>query len=145
MQRPPRAADESLFGRREILFATLQGSMILAGVFGLYVWALHTGMEATAARALAFVSLIASNFVLAFADSAEPGTRFFDRRRKSFWMIGAAAAAVVGAVLYQPGVAEVFQLSVPRPAALLSALAIALLGAGWFGLLRRAGILRVNA
>ena len=41
MQRPPRAAKESLFGRREILLAAFQGSVILAGVFGIYVWALH--------------------------------------------------------------------------------------------------------
>ena len=123
----------------------LQGTIILAGVFGLYAWAHRAGMEDSAARALAFVALIVSNFVLAFADSAEPGTRFFDRRRKVFWMIGTAAMAVVCLILYQPGVAAMFQLSVPDPGAFVAALVVAVLGAGWFGFLKRAGILRVTA
>ena len=145
MQRPPRAASESLFGRREILFALLQGSIILAGIFGMYVWALQTHMEESAARALAFVALIASNLVLAFADSAEPGTAFFDRRRRVFWMIGAAATVIVSVVLYQPSAAGMFQLSAPPPLALLIALVVAVLAAGWFGFLRSAAAARMHA
>jgi Ca2+-transporting ATPase len=145
MRRPPRAAGEKLFGRREIRIAVLQGLTILAGVFGLYAWALQSGMEDSTARALAFVALIASNLVLAFADSAEPGTRFLDRRRKVFWVIGSAAAVVVGVILFQPAIAALFQLSAPHPVALLAALGIALLSAGWFGFLRRAGYLRAAA
>ncbi len=141
MERPPRAASESLFGRREILVALLQGSIILAGIFGIYIWALQTDMAESAARALAFVALIVSNLVLAFADSAEPGTAFFDRRRKVFWMIGGAAAVVVSVVLYQPGAEAMFKLSAPPPLALLSALVVAVLAAGWFGFLKRAGML----
>ncbi len=143
MRRPPRAATEKLFGRREVRFAILQGFLILAGVFGLYAWALQSGKEEPAARALAFVALIFSNLVLAFADSAEPGTRFLDRRRKIFWMIASATAVFVAVIVFQPTVAALFQLSAPHPLALLSALGIALLAAGWFGFLRRAGLLRV--
>jgi Ca2+-transporting ATPase len=145
MQRRPRAANESLFGRKQILFALLQGAIVLAGVFGLYVWALQADMAESAARALAFVALIFANFVLAFADSAEPGTSFFDRRRKVFWTIGAVAAVVVCVVLYDPTVATMFQLSTPDPLPVLLALGVALLTAGWFGFLRRAGFLRLVA
>ena len=145
MMRPPRAANESLFGRRELLLALLQGAIVLAGVFGLYFSALHADLPEAEARALAFVALIVANLVLAFADSAEPGIAFLDRRRIVFWTIGAAAAVVVSVVLYVPAIAQMFQLSAPDPLAIPIALAVALLTAGWFGFMRRARIARVTA
>ena len=48
-------------------------------------------------------------------------------------------------VLYQSTVAGMFQLSTPPPLALLVTLIVAVLAAGWFGILRRAGILRLAA
>jgi Ca2+-transporting ATPase len=145
MRRPPRAAGEKLFGRREIGFAVLQGSVILAGVLGLYAWALHSGLEESVARALAFVALVCSDLVLAFADSAEPGTRFLDRRRRVFWVIGGATAVIVTVIVFQPAIAALFRLSAPHPGALLAALGTALLAAGWFGFLKRAGLVRSAA
>lgn len=142
MNRPPRAANESLFGRRQILIALLQGAVVLAGIFGLYFQALHMELPTGEARALAFAALIAANLVLAFADSAEPGTALFDRRRMVFWAIAAAAAVVVCIVLYIPAVARMFYLSAPDPLMLSAALAVALLTAGWFGILRRADVVR---
>jgi Ca2+-transporting ATPase len=142
MKRPPRAANESLFGRRELLLALLQGAIVLAGIFGLYVLALHVDLPEPEARALAFVALIVANLVLAFADSAEPGIAFLDRRRIVFWAIGTAAAVVVSVVLYVPAIAQMFQLSAPDPPAILIALGVALLTAGWFGFMRRARVFR---
>ncbi len=86
--------------------------------------------------------MIAANLVLAFADSAEPGTALFDRRRMVFWAITVVATVVVCIVLYIPAVARMFYLSAPDPLALPAALAVALLTAGWFGLARRAGSVR---
>jgi len=145
MKRPPRAANESLFGRRELLLALLQGAIVLAGVFGLYISALYADLPEPEARALAFVALIVANLVLAFADSAEPGVSFFDRRRIVFWTISTAAAVVVCIVLYVPTIAEMFQLSAPDPLMIPIALAVALLTAGWFGLMRRVHMVRVTA
>jgi P-type Ca2+ transporter type 2C len=144
MNKPPRAATESLFGRREILLALLQGAVVLAGVFGLYVLALGSNLPESEARALAFVALIGANLVLAFANSAEPGISFFDRRRKAFWMIGAAASVVVCVVLYLPAAARLFKLSAPDPVTISIALGVALLTAGWYGFFRRARIVRVT-
>ncbi len=142
MNKPPRAAHESLFGRRQILFALLQGAVVLAGIFGLYFWALYMDLPDTEARALAFAALIVANLVLAFADSAEPGTAFFDRRRAIFWVIGMIAAIVLCIVLYVPPAARMFYLSAPDPLAVSAALGVGLLTAGWFGFMRRVGIAR---
>jgi Ca2+-transporting ATPase len=145
MKKPPRAANESLFGRREILLALLQGTFVLTGVFGLYIWALDADWPVPEARALTFIALIVANLVLAFADSAEPGISFFDRRRIVFWTIGGSAAVVVCLVLYVPAIAEMFQLSAPDPQTIPIALGVALLTAGWFGFLRRARLLALSS
>jgi P-type Ca2+ transporter type 2C len=137
MRKPPRSADENLFGRKEIVVALSQGAIILAAILGLYGFALHAGLPEKEARAMAFVSMIAANLVLAFANSAEPGISFLDRRRGVFWSIVAMAAAVMCVILYAPAAARLFQLAAPHPTAILFALGVALLSAGWFGLMRR--------
>jgi Ca2+-transporting ATPase len=38
MQRPPRRRDERLFGRRELMLAIVQGTVVLASVFAFYAW-----------------------------------------------------------------------------------------------------------
>jgi Ca2+-transporting ATPase len=124
--------------------ALLQGAIILTGIFGLYFLALHADLPEPEARALAFVALIVANLVLAFADSAEPGISFFDRRRRIFWIIGVAAAVIVCVVLYVPAAARMFKLSAPNPLMMPVALGVALLTAGWFGFLRRAKVTQVT-
>ncbi|WP_262267448.1 cation-translocating P-type ATPase [Microvirga yunnanensis] len=137
MEKPPRPATESLFGASQIAFGFLQGAIVLAAVFGLYVWSLNTGVGENQARASAFVALVLGNLVLAFADAAEPGTPFFDRRRLAFWGIGAGAALIVAAALYVPVLADVLRMSPPTPHWLGIAAAAAVLAGGWFGFVRR--------
>jgi Ca2+-transporting ATPase len=142
MQKPPRRANESLFGVRVLLFGLFQGAVVLVGVFGLYAGALASEIPASEARAAAFIALVAANLVLAFADSAELGTSFFDRRRLAFWAIGASATAILAIVLFIPEAARLFSMSFPSPLLIGLALAIALVTGGWYGFLRRAGVVR---
>ena len=137
MEKPPRPATEPLFGTSQIVLGFVQGAVVLGAVFGLYVWALNAGIPEMQARAAAFVALVLGNLVLAFADAAEPGTAFFDRRRLAFWRIGAGAAAIVAVVLYVPPLASILQLSPLSLSWLAITLIIAVLAGGWFGLARR--------
>lgn len=137
MEKPPRAATEPLFGTSQIVLGFIQGAIVLGAVFGLYVWALKTGVPEMEARAAAFVALVLGNLVLAFSDAAEPGTSFFDRRRLAFWGIGAGAAVIVAAVLYVPPLAEILRISPPSLSWLLIVAAVAMFAGGWFGLARR--------
>lgn len=139
MTRPPRPADESLFGARVLMFGLLQGAIVLLGIFCLYAGSLAYGLPPPQARAAAFVALIAANLILAFADSAEVGTSFLDRRRISFWMIGAAATTIMIVVLLVPWVSRTFAIAPPPPPVLAIALAIAFVTGGWYGFLRRVG------
>jgi Ca2+-transporting ATPase len=140
MTKPPRPASESLFGARVLLFGLFQGAVVLGGVFGLYVGALTSGVPAPEARAAAFIALVAANLILAFADSAEVGTSFFDRRRIVFWGIGATATAILAVILLVPAAARMFSVALPQPSMIALAFGVALVSGGWYGFLRRAGL-----
>jgi P-type Ca2+ transporter type 2C len=101
------------------------------------VWALHADVPETQARASAFAALVLGNLVLAFADAAEPGTSFFDRRRLAFWGIGAGAAALVATILYVPPFATILRLAPPSLPWLAITLPIAVLAGGWYGFVKR--------
>ena len=137
MDKPPRPATESLFGTSQVVLGFVQGAIVLGAVFGLYVWALNAGVSEMEARAVAFVALVLGNLVLAFADAAEPGTSFFDRRRLAFWGIGAGAAVIIATFLYIPPLATILRVSPPSLSWLAISLAIAVLAGGWFGLAKR--------
>jgi P-type Ca2+ transporter type 2C len=141
MKRPPRAVDESLFGRRQLLFALLQGLVVLLVIVGLYAFVLHVGAGEQQARALAFTALIAGSLVLALANAVEPGAALLVRGRRAFWIIGATAGLVMGAVLFVPAIARMFALDSPAPGALAATLLLMLLAAGWPRLRRPKAIL----
>ncbi len=137
MEKPPRPANETLFGATQIAFGFLQGAIILAAVFGLYLATLNAGIPETEARAASFVALVAGNLVLAFADAAEPGTSFFDKRRLAFWGIGAAAILIIATALYVPPLAEILRVSPPSLPWLAVTLLIAVVAGGWYGFAKR--------
>lgn len=142
MEKPPRPANEVLFGSSQVVFGLAQGAIVLAAVFGLYLWALNGGVPEVQARAVAFIALVVGNLALAFADAAEPGTSFFDRRRLAFWGISAGAAVIVTAALYVPSLSAILRVAPPSLAWLATLLPIAVLAGGWYGfvrLLRAAG------
>ncbi|TDT94840.1 Ca2+-transporting ATPase [Azorhizobium sp. AG788] len=139
MERPPRPASETLFGLRQIAFGCLQGGVLLAAVLGLYLWSSYAGHPEREARTLAFCALLLGNLVLAFAESAEADTAFFDLRRAAFWIIGALAASVLAAILLIPTLTDIFRLVRPTAGQCLLVLAVAALAGGWTGIVRRLG------
>jgi Ca2+-transporting ATPase len=136
MERPPRKADEPLFGPRQIALALLQGGGMLAGVLGLYVWALANFPE-TQARGAAFLALVVGNLVLALTDAMSADGKLFDRHHWIYGVIAFAAAGVLAIVLAVPGVGSVFKVAAPSAVLLLVALAVALVSGGWFGIAKR--------
>jgi len=136
MRRPPRRRDEPLFGPAQIGLALAQGAGVLAGVLGIYAWALAQWPE-TEARGAAFLALVVGNLVLALADAASARGPLFAPHRKIYWMIAGLAATVLALVLSVPAMAAIFRISTPRPGLLLLALAVAVVSGGWFGVVRR--------
>ncbi|WP_037283539.1 HAD-IC family P-type ATPase [Rubellimicrobium mesophilum] len=136
MDRSPRPVREPLFGPRQLLVGFVQGAVILIVVMSIYVLALSAGMPETQARGLAFAALVAANLALAFAASAEPGTRFFDPHRVVFFGIAGAATAIVALILLLPSVAGIFEVTRPPTSALAAALAAGVISGGWWGVVR---------
>jgi Ca2+-transporting ATPase len=133
MRKAPRDKNIALFGRRELLISIAQGVILLTGVFSIYYGMLQSGYPATEARAAAFTAAIVGNLILAFADTAEVGTSFFDRRRIIFWAIFGSTMAVVAILLFVPQAGQLFQMTPPSSTILaISGLTGVALG-GWFG------------
>jgi Ca2+-transporting ATPase len=132
MREPPRKT-ASLFGRRELLISLAQGLVILLTAFSMYYGLLQFGYETAEARAAGFITTILGNLILAFANSAEAGTSFFDERRFVFWSIFASMAVVVAILLTIPQAGALFQITAP-PLPVLALTIFAGLAAGsWFG------------
>ncbi len=132
MKRPPRRADEPLFGPRQIVVALLQGAGVLAGVLAVYVWALESSTEPQA-RAAAFVTLVVGNLVLALTDSAS-SARVFAPHRWIYWLIVAAVALVLSLILGIPALAVIFRFDAPGLPLLLVSLAVGVVGGSWTSL-----------
>jgi Ca2+-transporting ATPase len=136
MKKRPRPASETCSGQ-VLLFGLFQGAVVLGGV---HPASARSPAEFRRRRWATASSLVAANLILAFADSAEVGTSFFDRRRIVFWAIGAIATAILAAILLIPAAARMFSVSLPQPSMIALAFGVALVSGGWYGFLRRAGL-----
>ncbi|MDQ0391063.1 cation-translocating P-type ATPase [Labrys monachus] len=139
MDKPPRRSGEALFGMRHMAFGVLQGLVVLACVFGAYLWAWAQGLPEDSARALAFVMLIAGNLSLAFAEAAEVGTPFLDRRHWVFFAIATLSFLVMAAIFGIPALASVFRVSLPPWPVLAAGLLLSAAAGGWVGFARWLG------
>ncbi len=133
MQQPPRT-DISLFGPRELLLSFTQGSVILITAFSIYYGLLHFGYQVTEARAAGFIAIVLGNLTLAFADSAEVGTSFFDRRRYAFWSIFISMIVVVTVLLAVEEVGALFQITTPPLPVLALTITAATIAGSWYGI-----------
>ena len=139
MARPPRPAGELLFGRRDMLFAVVQGLLLLGAVLGLYAWGVANHYPEGEARAAAFLSLMLGNLGLALANASGPG-RLLDPRRGAFWIIGAFSLLVLSLCLLEPSLRDILRFAVPSADLLGLALGI---GAG-IGVLVKAVLLSAD-
>jgi Ca2+-transporting ATPase len=117
MREPPRLPSQFLLARRDLIMATAQGTVLTAGVIGLYAWRLGIGEPGDEARSTAFAALLLGQIVLLVIERTRPrliwrGTGDFGRI--SVIVLGAALAGVVVAI-YVPPLAGVLKL-VPIPA-----------------------------
>jgi Ca2+-transporting ATPase len=142
MRRPPRPAKEPLFGARQILIAGIQGAVLLAVVLGLYAWLIGNGLVDTDARAAAFVALVVGHLSLALADAGSGARRLLDGGHKVFWIIGAAALAVLTLTLVVPPLARILDFTTPPWPLLALAVGLGIAAGAWF---RVAVILRSHA
>ena len=111
MDRPPRGIKEPMFGRRVLTIAFLQGTSVLAVVFGVYLWGILTGHSDDVVRSLTFVTLVVSNVALILVNRSWRLSvwRSFRERvnRALYWILGFAATLLV-VLLGVPGLRDAF-------------------------------------
>lgn len=129
MRRRPRDPGERLLGPAQLVVGLVQGGLLLAACFVVYVVALSGGRAEDEARTLAFVALTVGNFGLvrlnqshgaALSRLAEPGYR-------AFWVVAGVAALIVAGCIAWPPAAALFGFALPSWPALAAAVAVALL------------------
>lgn len=138
MQRPPRGAREQLFGTKNITFALLQGLGLLATVAVAFFFSLHAGLTAPEARAIAFTSLVIGNLALIVADRSPQrhiGLLIRIRNRAQWWVVGGAILALA-AVLYIPGLQQLFYFRPLHAHDLLAAILAGMAAIAWFELMK---------
>ncbi len=135
MQRPPRPADEPLFGGRLIAGSLWQGALAFAVTAAIYAWALLRGHDEDSVRALVFAAMVTGNIALIFSnrslDASWDGA--WSRQNPVLRWIVLGGSTGLALVLSVPMLRELFHFSGDAPQILgvgvLAALGILLLSA----------------
>ncbi|MFH1061015.1 MAG: cation-translocating P-type ATPase [Pseudomonadota bacterium] len=134
MDRPPRDSNAPLFGAGALTLSLIQGGVVTATLLAVYAIALKIGHGPDEARALAFTSLVFANLGLILANRSWDATILAGLRRPNpaLWWVVAGAAAMLGLVLFLPGLRDLFHFYVLHPHDLLICLGAALASIAWF-------------
>jgi Ca2+-transporting ATPase len=130
MRRPPRDPDGALFPRRLLAWAVLQGSVSLAMLLGLTLWAMdHAGGSIEEMRSIVFAGLMAAVLVLVAINRAFRVSGSLSRARRNLPLVVIVGLAVLASVLMfeVPMVAGLFGFTMLDGAGLV-AVAILTLG-----------------
>src|SRR5438477_13092100 len=113
MKRPPRKADEQLFGRSSVGSSLLQGLGVLLIAAFLFRRVLSNGGGDRLARSLAFAVLTIGNLALIWTNRSRSRTTVASLRLRNpalWWISGGALASLV-VVIYLPVVQSLFRFA----------------------------------
>jgi Ca2+-transporting ATPase len=139
MARPPRRPDAPLIGRRLLAVATLQGMTLLTVVLAVFAIAGTRGAGEDVARALTFATLVVGNLgiILSNRSWTRPVWRTPLRGNRAAAIVVLGALATLAAVLYVPGLREVFRFGSPSPAAVAVCGAVGMGSVLWVEIVKR--------
>jgi Ca2+-transporting ATPase len=134
MERPPRALEKPLFGRRMVGFAVTQGFSVLVVVVAVYMLSLgRTGSQEDYVRALTFTTLVIANLGLIVANLSRSRSVFSVLRtgnRPMRWILG-GSTILLGLAVFTPFGRTLFRFAVLQPADLGIAVGAGLLSVVW--------------
>ncbi len=105
MQRPPRDPDSRLLLPRRLLWAALQGSLVLAILAAVLIVATRRGMPDNDVRALVFTCLVLVNMGLILVNRSFSASLVgaFRRPNRSLWiLLGSVSGVLTTALYWQP-------------------------------------------
>ncbi len=138
MSRPPRDAEEPLFGWRTISLSVLQGVSVLAIVLAVLVLSKYRGYGEGTIRAMTFTTLIFANLGLIMTNRSWSRTLIATLRspNRSLWLLLGSVAVFLGIVLYVPFFKSLFLFEKLRPIDLAACFVAGSISIAWFELLK---------
>ncbi|MDP9107846.1 MAG: cation-translocating P-type ATPase [Pseudomonadota bacterium] len=124
MKRHPRNQKLPLFSPAFMLWHAMQGAVVLLAVAALFLALMHWGSPESAARATAFLALVAANFCLVIvnrSNSALIATALRRSNRAFWWMLG-LTGSVMALVLTVAPIRNLFRFAAIGPVEILLAL-----------------------
>jgi Ca2+-transporting ATPase len=113
MTRPPRSPHESIFGGNTLIMSLIQGATILIGSLGIFILAQNMSMVESAARTMAFVTLIVGNLMLILTNVSWTRSLICTLRSSNsamWWVVGGATVLMVG-MMNIPPLSKLFQFA----------------------------------
>lgn len=134
MRRPPRPAQLTFLGWRELWVSILQGLVIAAGTLGMYRLGVHWSLGEDHVRTLVFITLIMANVGLTFVDRSftRSVVRTFAHRNPLLHGMVLLTLAMLAALLAVPVLRAFFHLAVPTLQQFITASTIGLASVLWF-------------
>jgi Ca2+-transporting ATPase len=138
MKMPPRKLTEPLFSKKALIFSLLQGLGVLAVVFALFVYALHTGKDEGTARTLTFAALVLCNVMLIGTNLSWSRNIFsvIRGRNHALWLVVCGALTALVLILWLPFTRSLFHFSAVSAGGIVLVLAAAALSLFWLELLK---------
>jgi len=136
MRRPPRNPRQRLFDRSLVGRSLLQGFGVLGIAVAAFVLAYRSGMGERDVRMLTFTTLILGNLALIFTNrSSEPLLRSRAPNPALRWL-ALGAAALLGLILYNGPLGEMFRIARPHPPDLAAIVVAGLAMVTWVELVK---------
>jgi Ca2+-transporting ATPase len=113
MTRPPRSPHESIFGGNTLIMSLIQGATILIASLGIFILAQNMSMEESAARTMAFVTLIVGNLMLILTNVSWTRSLLSTLRSSNsamWWVVGGATLLIFG-MMNIPPLSKLFQFA----------------------------------
>ena len=138
MDRPPKALNTPLFGKKTVMISLLQGLSVLFVSTLIYAIALKKGLGEFEARALTFTTLIVSNISLILSNRSWKRTIFTSIRtpNAALWWTMGCAFVFLGMVLYIPHLRAIFKFGQLHLSDILICLAAGVISTAWFEFLK---------
>ncbi len=142
MRRPPRDPKSSLLLRKRVLWAVVQGVVVLAILSALFVAAERAGMKEPDLRALVFTSLVLANMSLILVNRSFKSSlsRAVLRPNRALWMLLSGVSMLLAIAVFWKPAQRLFHfgplhwndLAVCAGAGLLSWIGLELIKSLWF-------------
>jgi Ca2+-transporting ATPase len=143
MRRPPRPPNEPMFAGARLYLSIVQGAVVLALALGIYAYAVAQ-LGAEAARAIAFVALVAGNVGLVLVNRSwyVSAVATLRRRNAALWIVVSVTTCVLVLLLNWSAARELFRFDGAPLTWIVAAAASGLLITTWFDALKFSGLLR---